>query len=143
VAAGVDASLVYDSLYRNNHPESAALLAEALQRHRLRLSGRLAIVTLDKALMERASRAEFDPDAVLEPLRSMQGVEVVALLKERLDGTVKCSLRARRDVDVQAIVASFGGGGHKKAAGATLRMSLDAAAAAIENKVQLALSSKV
>jgi len=143
VAAGVDASLVYDSLYRNNHPESAALLAEALQRHRLRLSGRLAIVTLDKALMERASRAEFDTDAVLEPLRSMQGVEVVALLKERLDGTVKCSLRARRDVDVQAIVASFGGGGHKKAAGATLRMSLDAAAAAIENKVQLALSSKV
>lgn len=143
VAAGVDASLVYDSLYRENHPDSAALLAEALQRHRLRLSGRLAIVTLDKVLMERAARVEFDTDAVLEPLRSLQGVEVVALLKERLDGTVKCSLRARRDIDVQAIVASFGGGGHKKAAGATLRMSLDAATAAIENRVQQALSSSV
>ena len=62
---------------------------------------------------------------------------------ERLDGTVKCSLRARRTVDVQAIVASFGGGGHKKAAGATLRMSLDAATAAIEHRVQQALASSV
>jgi phosphoesterase RecJ-like protein len=143
VAAGVDGSLVYDSLYRNNHPDSAALLAEALQRHRLRLSGRLAIVTLDKVLMERAARAEFDTDAVLDPLRSLQGVEVVALLKERFDGTVKCSLRSRSSVDVQAIVAVFGGGGHKKAAGATLRMSLDAAAVAIENGVQQALSARV
>ncbi|HEX6811053.1 MAG TPA: bifunctional oligoribonuclease/PAP phosphatase NrnA [Planctomycetota bacterium] len=140
VAAGVDGSLVYDNLYRRNHPDSAALMAEALHRHRLRLSGKLAIVSLDKVLVERAARAEFDTDAVLDPLRSLQGVEVVALLKERFDGTVKCSLRSRRDVDVQAVVAAFGGGGHKKAAGATLRMSLDAATAAIENGVQQALN---
>ena len=143
VAAGVDGSLVYDNLYRRNHPDSAALLAEALQRHRLCLSGRLAMVALDKALMERAARAEFDTDAVLDPLRSLAGVEVVALLKERFDGTVKCSLRSRRDVDVQAIVAAFGGGGHKKAAGATLRMSLALAEAAIETGVLQALGGNL
>ncbi|MEO6597403.1 MAG: DHHA1 domain-containing protein, partial [Planctomycetota bacterium] len=82
---------------------------------------------------------DFDPDQVLEPLRSLEGIEVVALLKERFDGTVKCSLRSRRDVDVQAIVAAFGGGGHKKAAGATMRMSLAQAEAAIEDGVHQAL----
>ena len=141
VAGGVDGSRIFDALYRRNHPESAAILAEMLQRHRLRLGGRLAIASLDKQLMERAARADFDTDAVLDPLRSMEGVEVVALLKERFDGTVKCSLRARADVDVQAIVAPFGGGGHKKAAGATLSMSLAAADQAIESAVQRALSA--
>jgi phosphoesterase RecJ-like protein len=141
VALGVDGSRIFDAMYRRNHPDSATILAEALQRHRLRLGGRLAIASLDKMLMERAAHADFDTDAVLDPLRSLDGVEVVALLKERFDGAVKCSLRARGDVDVQAIVAQFGGGGHKKAAGATMRMSLSAAEAAIEAAVQQALAA--
>ena len=139
VAAGVDGSRIYDALYRRNHPDSAGLLADALHRHRLALGGKLAIACLDKALMDRAARADFDTDAVLDPLRSLEGIEVVALLKERFDGTVKCSLRARGDVDVQAIVATFGGGGHKKAAGATMRMPMAAAEAAIEAAVQQSL----
>jgi phosphoesterase RecJ-like protein len=139
VAAGVDGSKIFDALYRRNHPDSAALLAEALARHRLRLGGRLAMASLDKALMERCARVDFDTDSVLDPLRSLEGVEVVCLLKERFDGTVKCSLRARGDVDVQQVVASFGGGGHKKAAGATLRMTLAEAEGALERSVQAAL----
>jgi phosphoesterase RecJ-like protein len=141
VAAGVDGSRIYDALYRRAHPDSAGVLADALARHRLRLNGRLALVTLDKVLMERASRADFDTDGVLDPLRSLDGVEVVALLKERFDGTVKVSMRSRADVDVQAIVAQFGGGGHKKAAGATLKLPLAAAETAIEAAVQRALAS--
>lgn len=140
VAAGVDVSLVFDSLYRRNHPDSVGLLAEALQRTRLRCGGRLALAALDRAWMERAANADFDTDAVLDPLRSIAGVEVTALLKERFDGTVKASLRSRRDVDVQAITAGFGGGGHQKAAGATLRLPLAAAEAAIEAAVQQALA---
>lgn len=139
VAAGVDGSLIYDNLYRRNHPESAQLLAAMLARHRLLLDNRLALCAMDKALMERAARLDFDTDAVLDPLRSLDGVEVVALLKERFDGNVKCSLRARRDVDVQAIAATFGGGGHKKAAGATMNMTMPQAEAAVEAAVAAAL----
>ena len=105
------------------------------------VGGRLAMLALDKSVMERAVRIDFDTDSVLDPLRSLEGVEVVALLKERFDGGVKCSLRARGDVDVQAIVARFGGGGHRKAAGATMKMSLQQAEAAIEAAVQGALAS--
>lgn len=139
VAVGVDGSRIYDALYRRNHPDCVALLAEALSRHRLRLAGRLAMASLGKELMDRAARVDFDTDAVLDPLRSVAGVEVVALLKERFDGTVKVSLRARGDVDVQAIAAGFGGGGHKKAAGATLRSTLPEAEAVVEAAVQQAL----
>lgn len=139
VAAGVDGSFVYDQLYRQNHPDSAGLLAAALMRHELRCNGRLALASLDRDLMQRATAADFETDAVLDPLRSLLGVEVVALLKERGDGQVRLSLRARGDVDVQRIAATFGGGGHKKAAGASLGMSLPAAIAAVERAVLAAL----
>ncbi len=141
VAAGVDGSAIYDRLYRRNHPDCAGLLAEALQRHRLRCGGKLAMVSLDKVLMDRAARADFDTDAVMDPLRSLEGVEVVALLKERFDGVVKVSLRARADIDVQSIAAAFGGGGHKKAAGASLRLPLADAEQAIEAEVQRAVTA--
>lgn len=141
VGAGVDVSLIYDSLYRRRHPASTALLVDALATHRMLLGGRLALATFDRVLMDRASTIDFDPDQVLEPLRSTEGVEVVALCKERFDGTVKVSMRARRDVDVQAIASVWGGGGHKKAAGATLRMPLAAAVAAVEQEVQRALEA--
>ncbi|HIE70410.1 MAG TPA: bifunctional oligoribonuclease/PAP phosphatase NrnA, partial [Planctomycetes bacterium] len=88
------------------------------------LDGELACLSLDKAMIERCSKADFDTDSMMEPLRSIEGVEVVALLKERFDGNVKCSLRARDDVDVQAIARQFGGGGHKKASGATMMMRM-------------------
>lgn len=135
VAAGVDVGAVYDNLYRRHHPESAMLLADALRRHRFTCGGRVAVVSLDKPLMERAARIDFDTDGVLEPLRSLDGVEVVVLLKERFDGAVKASLRAKADVDVQQICAAFGGGGHKKASGATMRMSLAEAETAMVAEV--------
>ena len=140
ISLGVDPSRVYDALYRRNHPESPRLLSAALGQYRMLCGGQLAMVSLDKQLIERGAKIDFDTDAVLEPLRSIDGVEVVALLKQRFDGAVKCSLRARGDVDVQAIAGLFGGGGHKKAAGATMSLSLSDAERALEQAIQRALA---
>ena len=142
VALGVDSSQVYDAINRRNHPSSPQLLADALGKSQFLLDGRMARISLDKALIERCSRLNFDTDLIMEPLRSVEGVEVVALLKERFDGNVKCSLRARADIDVQAIVKPFGGGGHKKAAGATLAMSLAESESALEAAVKEAFDAQ-
>ena len=141
VAIGVQPDRVYDAIHRRNHRDSPAILGDALQGYRLRCDGQLAMVSLNKALSDRGARAEFDTDAVLEPLRSVEGVEVVALLKERFDGTVKISLRASGDVDVQAIAGLFGGGGHKKAAGATMHLSLADAERELERAIGQAISA--
>lgn len=139
VEAGVDPSSFYDQLHRNIHADSAAMLSATLGRHELRLNGQFAVVCMNRQLMERASRIDFDSDGVMDLLRSIAGVEVVGLLKERFDGGVKLSLRARGDVDVQQIAASFGGGGHKKAAGAGMACSLEEAVRAVEEQVESAL----
>lgn len=143
VAAGVEVSVLYDRLYRRMHPDSAAILGAALQRHELRLGGKLALVALDRASTERAAHAGFDTDQVIDPLRSLEGVEVVAILKERYDGVVKVSLRAKGDIDVQQIAAAFGGGGHKKAAGASAQGSLVDVVATLEARVRAAIDAAV
>lgn len=140
LSLGVEGHRVYDLLYRRLHPETAAMIASSLSRHELRLGGKLALIALDKVAVERASAIDFDTDFLIDPLRSLNGVEVVAILKERFDGVVKISMRAKGDVDVQRIAATFGGGGHKKAAGAAMHCGLTAAVANLEERVRQALA---
>ena len=141
IRLGVDSSWVHDQMFRRNHTESIDLLSRSLAASKIGLDGRYATTTLDKVQLERAARIGFDTDLVMEPLRSLAGVEVVALLKERFDGTVKLSLRSSGDVDVQAIAVEFGGGGHHKAAGATVTGSLAEVHAAVEARVRAALKA--
>lgn len=138
--AGVDASRIYDDMHRRNHPDTVPLLAEGLGRQQRICGGRYAYATLDRATMEHSRRVGFDPDGVMEPMRSVAGTEVVALFKELGPNLVKLSLRAVRDVDVQAIAAEFGGGGHKKAAGAQLRLPLAEAIEVVRSRVEQAIA---
>lgn len=135
VARGVRADRVYDNLFRELDPRAVGLLAEGLATHSYHLGGRLACAALPRELLHRISRAGFETDAILEPIRSVTGVEVACLFKELQDGRVKISLRSMGAADVQQIAASFGGGGHQKAAGATMGMSLDAAIQAVTARV--------
>jgi phosphoesterase RecJ-like protein len=140
VAAGVRPDRIFDELYRRSDPRTVAFLASALATHEFRLDGRFVVATLDKLATERASRIGFDTDQLLEPIRSVAGVEVAGLFKELYSGVVKLSLRATGDVDVQAIASVFGGGGHRKAAGATLQSSISDAIAAVDQQVGKALA---
>lgn len=139
VRAGVDSSRIYDAIHRRNDPSSVEFLASTLARCELDLDGRFGYVLLDKDVIDAATAIGFDLDGVMEPLRSVAGMEVVAMLKQGSPKSVKVSLRASRDVDVQKIAASLGGGGHKKAAGATVEGSLVAIRDRIRAEVDAAL----
>jgi phosphoesterase RecJ-like protein len=51
-------------------------------------------------------------------------VEVSVLFKENLEGKLRCSLRSKGEVNVASIAQTFGGGGHKTAAGFSCRTPL-------------------
>lgn len=139
VELGVEPARVFDAIHRRNHVESVGLIESILRTHRFSLSGRYGYACLDKAVMAHASTIDFDPDAILEPMRSVDGIEVVALFKERFDGAVKLSLRSSGDVDVREIAKGFGGGGHVKAAGATLEHPIAKSVQLVEERVEEAL----
>lgn len=97
--------------------------------------GRIALCAMPKAVEAQATPDDMDNTAGF--LRSIQGVEVCALIRET-DTGVKLSVRAIPGYDASAVCAHFGGGGHKGASGATFDMTLTEAEKAVE-KVLLEL----
>lgn len=51
---------------------------------------------------------------------SLTGVFVGVLFREMPNGSIKVGLRSRQGFDVNQVAASFGGGGHRLAAGCQL-----------------------
>lgn len=75
-----------------------------------------------------------DLDLLIDDLRVAREAEVTALVKE-VAGGWKVSLRSRGRVDVGAIAARYGGGGHHNAAGFNAEGGLEAVVAAMREQV--------
>jgi phosphoesterase RecJ-like protein len=63
-------------------------------------------------------------DGVVEFARSIVGVRLALLFREIANGRIKVSFRSVGEVDVMQLAETFGGGGHRKAAGASLEGAL-------------------
>lgn len=99
------------------------LQAEMLGFERLRLfaDGRLGIVDMPHALIEAHGFTGDHLGTLVDVARGLEGVQVaVAIRQPSPEGVYRVSMRSSCRVDVAAICASMGGGGHVKAAGCTL-----------------------
>ena len=94
--------------------------------------GRLAVIAIPKAVENEIGVTEDDMDNITAFPRTVAGVCMAATLRETKEGDVKLSVRAIPGYDATVITGLFGGGGHKGAAGATLKMTLEEAAAAVK-----------
>ena len=72
----------------------------------------------------------------IDVLRKIESVEICAFLKQHDDGSYKLSLRAKTYADVNRIASALGGGGHIRAAGATLRGSLSEVLARVVSETE-------
>ncbi len=82
----------------------------------------MAAVTLDTIRKAGLAQEEFEGIAGMSV--QLEGVQVGVIIKEKDEGKFKVSMRSASDIDVSAICAKFGGGGHVKAAGCTLEGAL-------------------
>lgn len=100
------------------------LKAQKLVIERLQLACRdkLAYVCIPASLPEDNGLSDFDFGGMVDIPRSVSGVLVGLAIKESKteEGTYKVSARSNCDIDVAAVMSKFGGGGHTRAAGATI-----------------------
>ncbi len=100
------------------------LQAQKLVIERLHLAcrGKLAYACVSATLPEKNGLSDFDFGGMVDIPRSISGVLVGLAIKEsKMEaGAFKISARSNCDIDVAAILSAFGGGGHKRAAGATI-----------------------
>jgi len=101
--------------------------------------GKMAICAIPRQVELDIGVTQDDMDNISSFPRTVAGVCVAATLRETKEGDVKISVRAIPGYDATKITEPFGGGGHKGAAGASLKMTLIEATAAVE-KTMLGLA---
>ena len=135
--AGLPLSDMHRALFRERSMPQILLLARALGSLQFCREGRISMMKLSRQDMLACNALPEHADAIVNFGLDVTGVKLAALLRESPDGTVKCSLRAIDGGAVDGVAASFGGGGHRLAAGCTLQAPLDEAysrvLAALEN----------
>ena len=120
VREGAHPEQVSQWLYESQPLAVVRLLGEMLQTLELHAGGRIASGRLTREMFARAGASAGDSEGLIDHLRSIAGVDAVALIREVDDRSHKVSLRSRGEVDVEKIARHHGGGGHRNAAGFTL-----------------------
>jgi phosphoesterase RecJ-like protein len=117
VELGVDVTGMYALLYERRSPAALRLWARAVGGARPIAGGRALLAAITRQDFAATGAGPEETDGIVDSLRGVDGVEVAALVKEQAVGPrVRVSLRSET-VDVSAVAALQGGGGHKLAAG--------------------------
>jgi phosphoesterase RecJ-like protein len=121
--AGADPDEVGRHVYGEAPFGYLGVAGAVLARARLDPSRRLVWSVLYRGDVAAAGIGYEDTDGLIDLVRLAAEAEVACLLKEAEPGVMKASLRSRGEVDVNAVAARFGGGGHHNAAGFTMEGS--------------------
>ncbi|MBQ3192616.1 MAG: DHH family phosphoesterase [Oscillospiraceae bacterium] len=125
-------------LFETNTLGRLRMQAWIVDHMRLIRDGEMAICAIPKAVEEEIGVTEDDMDNISSFPRTVAGVCMAATLRETSDGDTKMSVRAVPGYDATLVTVPFGGGGHKGAAGASMKKPLAEAAKKVE-EVMLAL----
>jgi phosphoesterase RecJ-like protein len=130
IEAGVDVDETYRRLYEHVPLEKLRLLSRALDGIQHHCQGRLVLAYISAADYEASGAGEEMTEGIIDHLRSVEGARVAALIRDLGDrgrAARKVSLRSSDgEVDVSAIARVNGGGGHKRAAGFSTDLELEA-----------------
>lgn len=139
VALGASPAAVATAVYGEQPLGAFRLLGMVLSTTETALDGRVAVSVLTRRMKDESGSDGADLEGLASYGRLVRGVEVALLLREE-DAGIRISLRSRGTVDVNAIAARLGGGGHKAAAGVVIDASIDEARRRLIEAVSKSLS---
>jgi phosphoesterase RecJ-like protein len=136
VSRGVEPNVVYAKLYESNSVSALLLQSRVLSTLDLRYDNHVSILTMRRQTIVECGADYEEADQLINiPLRS-EDVRVSIFFKENMEGLLRCSLRSKGNINVAVIAQSFGGGGHKTAAGFKCKESLEATQTILLDKLR-------
>jgi phosphoesterase RecJ-like protein len=117
VTFDVPVSRLSRQLFEEHRFAYLKLLGEALAAAELDVERRFVWTAVTQDMLKRHGVTLEEVEGLIDIVRRATEAEVTCVVKEEPDGSVRVSLRSLGDVDVQAIAADNGGGGHRFAAG--------------------------
>ena len=126
---GVRTAFINDVIYGTFPRRAIALKRLAWRTLHVWKNRKVAEVTLTRDDFRSVRGTKADAEDVIEIPRSVAGNEIALFFYQIPDRTkeTRCSIRTRGNWDATQLAAKFGGGGHVKAAGCTIKAPIGAA----------------
>jgi len=140
--AGVDPVQVARMVYDSSHLGRLKLFGAVLSDMQIDKSGRIAIVYVDHSMARAAGGTYEDTEGLVNLPLTVKEIEAVVFFKQEKDGEYRVSLRSKGDIDIGAVAKEYGGGGHKNAAGCTVRGNIDDLRRSLVENVERAIETQ-
>jgi bifunctional oligoribonuclease and PAP phosphatase NrnA len=135
--AGLDTAYLAQMLYQTYPARRLSLMRAMLNEMQFRADGRVVSWMLTQKLMAEVSMEPGDTEGIIDTLRMIDSVVTAVIFEELPDGKIRVSSRSKDSrLDVSAVCAQFGGGGHRMAAGARMKGPIEAAAETFLNSLE-------
>lgn len=121
IAYGFDFNRLIDETFYEKTYLQTQLLGRALLESIRFMDGKCVVSVLSKKTLEFYEAVPHDLEGIVNQLRNIKGVECAVFMYETDDQEYKVSMRSNGRVDVASVAAVFGGGGHVRAAGCTVK----------------------
>ncbi len=121
ISYGFDFSgLIQESFYQRSYLQSQ-VLGRALMESIRFMDGKCIVSCVDKKQMDFYEVTSKDFDGIVNQLRNIKGVHCAIFMYETELQEYKVSMRSDEMVNVSEVATYFGGGGHVRAAGCTMK----------------------
>lgn len=118
------------------------ILSKVLDSLEVKCGGRVAIMHVARKMIDDNGGSMSDTEGFVDYASSVDEVELSALFREMSQEEIRVSLRSRNLLDVAEVAERYGGGGHRNAAGLTIRADLESAKAMILRDLEQLLAGR-
>lgn len=116
--------VIDESFYAKTYAENR-IFGYAILNSKLAFDGKVIYSSISRKEMEEFGVSSRELEGIVAQLRLTKGVLAALFLYETPAGDIKVSLRSTDPYDVNVVAQQFGGGGHIRAAGATVYGTLE------------------
>jgi len=139
LVAGVDPVMVARQVYDSNSMGRLKIFGAVLNVMQVDQTVRVAVIYLDHAMAHAAGGTYEDTDGLVNTPLEVKEIEAVVFFKQVDGDEYRVSLRSKGGIDVGAVAKEFAGGGHKNAAGCTVRGDIATLRQTFQEKCQRAI----
>lgn len=112
--------VIEESFYQRTYVQSQ-ILGRALMESIRFMDGSCIVSAVDRKMMDFYNATSKDLDGIVNQLRNIKGISCAIFMYETGVQEYKVSMRSDEKVDVSKVAVFFGGGGHMRAAGCTMK----------------------
>ncbi|MCA6079281.1 MAG: bifunctional oligoribonuclease/PAP phosphatase NrnA [Endomicrobium sp.] len=123
---GININEIYRKVYENSSINALKLEGIALCGIKTIFNNSVSYVVLTRDMFKKSGARDGDDNGIVNYTLRIKGVKVGCLFKEVDKKITKISCRSVNTFNVLEIVCRFGGGGHKNAAGCTIKEGINA-----------------